>query len=139
MKNVYEIFEEFEKAKTKDEKIQVLRKNTCWALRNVLQGTFDPNIKFTVERVPLYKPGDSPPGMSYTSLHQELGRVYLFQEGNPKVPANLSEKRKEEILIQILEALEEKEAQVFMNMLLKKQKVPGLNAKIVKEAFPDLF
>jgi hypothetical protein len=28
---------------------------------------------------------------------------------------------------------------VFMNMILKKQKVKGLTYKIVKEAFPDLL
>jgi hypothetical protein len=139
MKNIYEVFEEFEKADTKDAKVGVLQKNSSWALRNVLKGTFDPDIKFNVEKVPHYRPGDSPPGMSYTSLHKELDRVYLFQEGNPKAPAGLTEQRREQILIQILEALEQKEAQVFMNMLLKKQKVPGLTAKIVKEAFPDLF
>jgi hypothetical protein len=138
-RNVYEIFDDFTKANTRDEKIAVLRKNECYALRNVLQGTFDSRISFTVEKVPNYKPSDAPPGMGYSTIHQELSRVYLFESNNPKVSSNLSEKRKEEILIQILEVLEKREAEIFMNMLMKKQKVPGLTEKIVREAFPNLL
>jgi hypothetical protein len=77
--------------------------------------------------------------MGYNTIHQELGRVYLFSTNSPRVPENLTQKRKEEILIQILEALEAKEAEIFMNMLLKKQNVNGLTAAIVKEAFPGLL
>jgi hypothetical protein len=43
------------------------------------------------------------------------------------------------LLIQILEALEASEADVFMNMILKDLKVKGLTYKIVQEAFPDLL
>lgn len=139
MKNIYEVFHDFENAKTKEEKVNVLRSNSGWALKNILKGTFDPNVQFIFERVPYYKPSDSPPGLGYTSIHQELGRVYLFEKNSPKVDANLSHSRKEQILIQILEALEAKEAEIFMNMILKKQKVKGLNATIVKEAFPGLI
>jgi hypothetical protein len=139
MKNIYEIFDEFEKATNKNDRLNILRYNSNYALKSILKGTFDPNIKFVINKVPMYKPSDSPPGLGYTSIHQELGRVYLFEENNPKASPNLSPKRREHILIQILEALEKREAEVFMNMLLKKQKVKNLNAEIVKEAFPDLF
>lgn len=139
MKNIYEIFSEFENAPNRESKIAVLRNNGTWALRNVLKGTFDPNIKFIFEQAPKYKPSDSPPGMGYSSIHKELDRAYLFELNNPKVAPNLSLKRKEQILIQILEVLEAKESEVFMNMLLKKQKVKGLTSAIVKEAFPDLL
>lgn len=139
MKNIYEIFDEYEKASTKEERIQVLRRNGNYALRSVLKGTYDPSLQFVIDKVPLYKPSDAPPGLGYTSIHQELSRVYLFTKDDPRVAPTLTQKRKEQILIQILEALEKREAEVFMNMLLKKQKVKNLNASIVKEAFNDLF
>ena len=50
-----------------------------------------------------------------------------------------TEKRKTEILIQILESLEEDEADVFAAMLTKKLKVPHLTPALVNEAFPDLL
>jgi len=139
MKNIYEIFDEYEKAATKQERINVLRQNSNYALKSVLKGTYNPNVQFVIDRIPLYKPSDAPPGLGYTSIHQELGRAYLFEANNPRVAPSLSQKRKEQLLIQILESLEKREAEVFMNMLLKKQKVKNLNAEIVKEAFPDLL
>ena len=139
MKNIYEIFEEVEQASNKQDRIDILRRNANYALREVLRGTYHPNISFVIEQVPMYKPSDAPVGLGYTSIHQELGRAYLFEKDNPRTDKNLSMKRREEILIQILEALEKREAEIFMNMILKKQKVKGLDAKLVHEAFPDLW
>lgn len=139
MKNIYEIFDEFTKAPSKNEKIDVLRKNKSMALITVLQGSFDPKIEFNVDKVPLYKPSDSPPGLGYSSLALELNRLYLFIKDHPKIPPGLTEKRRQQILMQMLEVLEKREAEVFMNMLMKKQKVPGLTSKIVEEAFPGIL
>jgi len=138
-KNIHEIFEEFEQASSRKDKIAVLQKNDSYALRQVLKGSFDPKIEFIIEKVPYYSPSDAPIGLGYTTISQELKRVYLFQKDNPKRDPNLSKERVEVILIQILENLEAKEAVVFMNMLLKKQKVKGLTDKIVQEAFPGLI
>lgn len=137
-KSIYEVFDEFEKAPKKS-KVGVLRNNATYALKNLLKGSFDPNVQFVIEKVPYYEPSDSPPGLGYTSIHQEISRAYLFEANNPNVSPNLSLDRKEKILIQILEALEKREAEVFMNMLLKKQRVKGLDYKTVKEAFPELL
>lgn len=139
MKNIYEIFNEVENASSRQERIDVLRRNDCFALRQVLRGTYDPNIRFSIDKIPYYKPSDAPAGLGYTSIHQELSRAYLFQKDNPRVSQSLTQERKEQILIQILEALEKKEAEIYMNMLLKKQVVQGLNIEVVKEAFPDLI
>jgi hypothetical protein len=79
-------------------------------------------------------------GLGYTSIHQELRRAISFEEVNPeRCQPILTPQRKEQILIQILEALEKREAEIYMNMLLKKQVVKGLNSSVVKEAFPDLL
>ncbi len=139
LKNIYEVFAEFEKAKTKEEKVYILRKNVTYALREVLRGSFNPNIRFFINEAPQYKPSDAPIGLGYSSIHQELGRAYLFELNNPKVPPTLTENRKKQILIQILETLEAKESEIFVNMLLKKQEVKGLTPAIVKEAFPDIL
>lgn len=138
MKNISEIFEEFEQRKTKEDRLAVLRYNANWALRSTLKGVFDPNVQFTITEVPQYTPSLDPIGLSATSLHQELGRFYIFEKNNPKVSPSLTEKRKKEILIQMLEALEAKEAKVLEGILTKKLKVKGLTYEIVKEAFPDL-
>ena len=137
--NLYEVFEEFENAHSHKDKIATLQKHSSWALKQILKGTFDPNVKFSLLRAPAYKASDAPTGMGYTSIHQELNRVYLFEENNPRIQKGLTGARKEQILIQILESLEAREAKIYLDMLLKKQHVKGLTEAIVREAFPDLL
>lgn len=136
-KNLYEVFDEFEKAQTLEQRADVLRRNDGHVLYSVLRGAFNPNIKYLVERIPHYKPSDAPIGMGYTTIHRELDRLYLFELGNPRRPAGLSEKRMTQILIQMLEGLEAKEAVIFANMLLKNLKIKNLNEDVIKLAFPD--
>lgn len=138
-KNIYEVFDEFKKAKNKVDRIAVLRKNDTKALRDVLIGAFHPSIQFTVDKVPDFRRVSMPPGMSYDHMSGALSRIYLFMVGNPRVPEGLTEKRKNEILIQILEALEEQEADVFISILKKDLKVPYLTPALIDEAFPNLL
>lgn len=138
LKNIYEVLEDFRAAKTKQDRIGVLRKNNSWALRMILQAVFHPNVKFDV-KIPDYKKIDVPPGMSYDHMTSALQRAYLFQEGNPRTPPALTDKRKSELLIQILESLEPKEAEVFVNMMRKDLKTPYLTEALVNEAFEGLL
>jgi hypothetical protein len=138
-KLVCEIFDEIEKAKTRKDRLAILKFNDRYDLRCVLRGTYHPEIKYIIDSVPYYKPSDAPHGLSGNTIINEIKRVYLFEENNPKRSNNLSKEKIEKILIQILESLEAKEANVFMNMLLKKQKVKGLDYKLIKEAYPDLL
>lgn len=138
-KNFYELFEEFEKAPNREAKIAVLRNDNRQVLKNLLQGAFHPAIKYVIKEPVEYKKSDSPPGMGYSSLDMEFKRIYIFVEDSQKVAPNLTLERKKQLLIQILESLEEKEAEVFMNMILKDLKVKGLTAKLVEEAFPGLL
>ena len=139
IRNVYEVFDEFKLAKTKAQRIEILKKNDSYALRQVLIGVFHPHINFTIKEVPQFKREPMPPGMSYGHMTEALSRIYLFTEGNPRVPEGLTDKRKTEILIQILESLEEKEADVFVSILKKDLKVPYLTAALVNETFPNLL
>lgn len=139
MKNIYEVFDDFAKAKTRAEKIDLLRSDRRRVLKDVLQGAFSPSIQFVFDKPVEYKPSDAPPGLGYTSIEQELKRVYLFVKDNPRVAPELTLERKQHILIQMLEAMEAREAEVFMNMILKDLKVKGLDEKLVREAFPGLI
>lgn len=138
-KNIYEIFAEVENAASHRDRVNVIKFNATYALRNVLAGIFDPRIQFSLSEIPEYTPSLSPPGMGYSTIHQELGRMYLFEANNPRVPTTLTDKRKKEILIQILESLEAREAKILVEMLQKKHSVKGLTYKVVKEAIPGLL
>lgn len=138
-KNIYEVFNDFKTAKSKQERVDVLRSNDSYALRNVLFGAFLPELKFTIKKIPEYKKIDVPPGMSYSHMTEALSRVYLFVEGSPRRPAGLSDQRETELLIQLLESLEPSEAEVFANMLKKDLKIPYLTSNLINEAFPGLL
>jgi hypothetical protein len=137
--NVYEILEEFEKQKTTEEKKNVLRKYDSYALRMTLRAAMHPRIKFVMEEIPPYKQSYAPPGLGYGTLHQVFDKIYLFEEGNPKVPAGLTMERRKQILVQLMENLESREAKVFESVLMKNLKVKGLTPKLVTEVFPDLL
>lgn len=135
---MYEVFDEFEKATNRQEKISVLRNNYNYVLRCVLRATFHPNIKFVFSDIPKYKPDDAPIGLSYQNLHNVIEKIYLFELNNPRVSTNLTLDRKKILLMQILESLEAKEAKIFSEMLMKKLYVKGLTYKLVREALPEL-
>ena len=139
MKNLYEVFDEFEQAPNREAKIDVLRKNRTYALECILRGTFHPDIKYVFDEIPPYMDSLTPPGMGYTNIHQELDRVYLYEQNNPRVAPNLTLERKKYLLVQSLEAMEQKESAIYAGMLIKRLPVKGLTYKLVAEAFPDLL
>ena len=137
-KNVYEILNEFKAASGKNERLAVLKNNDSYALRQVLLGTFEKGIVFDVD-VPKFNRQEIPPGMAYSHMTSVLDRVYLFVKDNPRRPEGLTKERQTQLLIQILESIEEKEADVFIGMLKKDLKVPYLTPTLVNEAFPGLL
>jgi hypothetical protein len=139
MKNMYEVFDEFEEAKTKKEKMDVIQKNLSPTLVKVLEYTFHPNYRWKVKDMPEeYKIPDTVPGISFGQLSTELRRIYLFQEGHPSAEALTDRKRKERLL-QFLEGLEPREAEVVMGIMRKDLGVKGLTYKFVKECFPRML
>ena len=139
MKNIYEVFDEFEKAKTKKEKVEVIGKNLSPTLVKVLEYTYHPNYKWKYNEMPdNYKTPDTKPGISQAQLSTELRRIYLFQEGHPACEA-LTDRRRKELLLQFLESIEPREAEVVIGIFKKDLGVKGLTYKLVKEMFPQML
>ena len=140
MKPLYEIFDEFESCGNKKQRMEVIGKNLSQTLVDVLKFTFHPDFKWKVKELPEnYRvPNDILPGITYDSLNSQLRRLYLFQIGN-ETSDTLSEKRRNELLVQMLESIEPREAEVLLGILQKDLGVKGLDYKFVKEAFPNLL
>ena len=139
MKNIYEVFDEFEQANTKAERMAVLEKNLSRTLVEVLQYTYHPGFQWKVKEMPEnYRIPDTKPGISISQLSTDIRRLYLFQEGHPDAE-KLTPRKQNELLIQFLESLEPREAEVVMGIFKKDQGVKGLNYAFVKEAFPNLL
>ena len=139
MKNIYEVFDEFEAANSKKERMAVIQKNLSKTLVDVLELTFHPGIQWKIKSMPEgYQIKPIPVGMSHCQLSTELRKLYMFRAGNPTAE-QLSERKRNELLIQLLESIEPREAEVVYGIFVKDQGVKGLDYAFVKEAFPKLL
>jgi len=139
MKNMYEVFDEFEEATSKKERLQVIEKNLSQTLVQVLQLTFHPDYQWLINELPEnYIIPDTLPGMSREQLSLQIRKLYLFRKGEPTAEKLTPEKRNQ-LLLQMLESLEPREAEVVVGIFKKDLGVKGLTYKFVKEAFPNLL
>jgi hypothetical protein len=140
MKPIFEIFDEFEQQKNNRDRVAVLSKYHSNTLVDVLRLTFHPDIEWRVKELPEnYKvPSDVLPGITYDNLNSQLRRLYMFQVGNP-TSEKLTDRRRNELLIQMLESMEPRDAEVILGIFQKDQHVKGLTYNFIKEAYPNLL
>jgi len=139
MRNLYEIFDEFEQAGSKKERMKVIERNLSPTLVKVFELAFHPHYQWFVSEMPEeYKIPDTLPGISRAQLSTEIRKLYLFKKGDGTAERLTPSKRKE-LLLQLLESLEPREAEVVMGIFNKDLGVRGLDYKFVKEAFPNLL
>jgi len=139
-KNIYEVFDEFEKAKNHQERMKVIGNNLTRTLVEVLKMTFHPEFQWKITELPSdYKtPTDQLPGLTYDTISNKIKKLYMFREGHPTANA-LSPRKQNELLIQLLESLEPRDAEVIVGIFNKDQGVKGLDYKFVKQAFPEML
>lgn len=139
MKNMYEIFDEFELAKNKKERLEVLQKNVSKLMTQVLELAFHPQYEWLHHEVPHgYQIKDIPAGMSYAQLTTEIRKLYLFRKGDPTAE-KLTPQKRNQLLVEYLQNLEPREAEVVIGIFNKDLGVKGLDYKFVKEAFPGML
>lgn len=133
---VYEILDEVAKVPSRKEKVEVLQKYNCLALRDVLKGAFDDSIEFILPAgEPPFKEKDDPSN----SLLKMSKRLRYFVKGGPG--ERLRVPRRERMYIELLETIHPSDARLIVWMKDKKLagKYKGLTKKIVQEAFPKLI
>lgn len=129
---VSEILDHVSKSQTEAEKIAILRKNYSPALEDVLHWAYNPNITLFTNEVPPYTPDASPEGLSLTSIYSEHKRFYMFLR-----ESRIDVERKRILLIQMLEALGSKEAEVVEYIF--KRNIPQISKDLAEKAYPGLF
>ena len=107
---ISEVLRKVSNAKTKDEKIKILRDNNSPALRALLIWNFDDSIKSAIPDgdVP-YTPNDAPAGTDHSRLSHEYKGFYRFCKGGDN---RLSDMKRESMFIQLLEGLHKDEAEL---------------------------
>jgi len=130
-----EVLDKVHKAKTKDQKVKILRDHNTATLRMVLKSSFDPNITWIVPEgnVP-YRKNEAPAGTEHTTLAIETNKLWHFIKGADN---DTPQWKKEQMFVQMCEGLHESEAELLVNAKDKKlhQVYKGLSANVVKEAF----
>ena len=130
-----EILDKVHKAKTKTQKINILREHNTEALRMVIKASFDPKIKWAIPEgnVP-FKKNDAPAGTEHTVLAYESRKLWHFIKGADNQNVQF---KKETMFIQMLEGLHESEADLLVAAKDKRlhQVYKGLSEPVVLEAF----
>ena len=132
-----EILRKVSNAKTKKEKVDLLRKHNSNALRQLLIINFDESIESVMPEgdVP-YNPNEAPAGTEHTRLAKEYKGLFRFVKGGQD---NLPVLKRESMFVQLLEGLHESEAEVICLVKDKKlQKKYRITKSVVQEAFPQI-
>lgn len=130
-----EFLDKVSKLKTNKEKVEALKFNNSFPLITILQGAYDPNVKW------LLPPGEPPytPNKLVDQEHvliKECRKLTYFVEGPHP---NLKQMKREQMFIELLENLAPADAKLLCAIKEKKLPYKGLNINIVREAFPGLL
>lgn len=135
--HLYEIFEEAAKAKTREDKKEVLLDYNCLALRDIVKGAYDDSIKFTL--LPKGEPPYTPNPEPKESLLEKSKTLRYFVTGGPgeKMPSV----KRETMFIKLLESVHEKDAQILIWMKDKKlaQKYKGITKQLCSGVWEGLI
>ena len=137
--NVRETFEEISKAKTREEKRQILKDRENFATQALLQLNYHPNVKwFLPAGAPPYTPsteGD----MTSNSLHYEIKKLDYYTDPSPHSLDELPMLRREAMFVGLLERLDPQDAVMMIAIKDKKLSCKGLTYKLVKDTWPELL
>lgn len=133
---IYEILEAAGKARSKAEKIEILKSHDSWALRDVLRATYDLKVEFLIpDGEPPYTP-NRPESVPTNLLRKNVDFKYIVKGG---IREDMPSFKREKIYIGLLESIHPEDAKVVINMVNRKKPGNGITEKVVKEAFPSLI
>jgi|TARA_B100001964_G_scaffold158356_1_gene173910 hypothetical protein len=134
--NILETLELVGKAKTREEKRQVLADRDNFATRALLQLNYHPDVKWHLPAgAPPYTPGqvaDSTPN----SLHFEVKKLDYYVDPSPH---DLPMLRRESMFVELLERVDPNDAKLIIAVKDRKLSYKGLSYKLVKDTWPDLL
>jgi hypothetical protein len=132
---VAEFLEKVSKLKKKEERIDALKANDSFVIRTILQGAFDPRVKWALpEGEPPYKPNDLV-DQENVLIHDARKLIHFIEGGTP----GLKQLKREAIFIEMLESVAPADAKLLCSIKEKKLPWKGITPEIVKEAFPGLL
>ena len=134
-KFVYEVLREVGSQKKKADRIQILKQNETWALKDIIKGSMDSKIEWLIpDGDPPYTPSQIHNHPSNLLRENKKFRYFVKNGVGEQMPPF----KRENIFIGLIEGIHPEDAKLVIGMINKK--VPkGLTEEIVKEAFPGLL
>lgn len=136
--SISEIINKCADMKVADEKVAWLQKHDSVPLRMILQATYDK------ERVEWLLPDTAPPfkhneyeDEAKSMLYNEARRLKIFIKGGGY--DGLSQAKREHLFIQLLEDIDNEDADMLANYSIQQKPFKGLQKKTVNKAFPGLI
>lgn len=133
---VHEVIDKASKARSKDDKVKVLRDNESWALKDILRGTFEATLEWNLPGgEPPWTPSD--PHNAPSNLLKEHKQFVYFVKGL-RESNRLHAAKRESIFIGLIEGIDPNDARLVIDMI-NKTKPKGISRPVVEEAFPGLL
>lgn len=134
---ISEILRKVNNAKTKEEKKKILLDNNSQALRSLFIWNYDETVISMIPEgdVP-YTPNPAPEGTDNLLLVNEGRRFHYFVKGG----GNISQLKREQMFLGMLESLHPDEAEVLCLVKDKKlqTKYTRISKTLIQEAFPNI-
>jgi hypothetical protein len=132
---VHEVLTKVNAKRNKQDKIDLLQSNESWVLKDVLRGTYDESVVWSLPK------GNVPynPSKDFNApllLSKEHKNFHYFAD----IPRNkdMNPVKREHMFLRILEGVHPDDATLLVNMINKKP-FDGVTKKVVEEAFPGLI
>jgi hypothetical protein len=135
---ISEVLRKVNNAKTKAEKTELLRKYNSQTLRSLFIWNFDETVISAIPEgdVP-FVPNPAPEGTDNTLLENEGKKLFYFVKGGAD---HLSQSKREQIFLAILENVHPDEAEVLCLVKDKKlqKKYTRISRALIEETFPQI-
>ena len=133
---ISEVCDKLKAAKTKTERIQILKENDNPALRGLLRMNYDSSLVLALPQgEPPYQKSTKPAGFGNTTLKASVRGWYVFVK---ELSPNVRQSKRESLFINLIESLDSKEAQILLDAKDRKLDL-GLTKKVIDEVFPGLI
>lgn len=133
----HEVLEKIAQTKATKTRISILKNNSSFALKTILQANFRDDIKFDIpEGTPPYKPDEGITGNQLQHIDKAITTLKHLLTTNKSI----ENVKKESMFINLLETVHAKDAKILIAMKDKtlRELYPGLTENIVEKAYPNL-
>lgn len=134
---ISEVLRKTNNAKTKEEKKKILLENNSQVLRSLLIWNYDESVVSMLPEgdVP-YTPNPAPEGTDHILLQKEGKKMFHFVKGG----SSITQSKREQIFIGMLESLHPDEAEVLCLVKDKnlQKKYTRISKALVQETFPEI-